>query len=49
LADLAIVSFGTRDTRGLAGPTFAGDLVMTFPALVLALPAEAGHSISTRP
>lgn len=43
LADLAIVSLGTRDTRGLAGPTFAGDLAMTGPAAVLALPAEAGR------
>jgi len=40
LADLAIVSLGPRDRRGLAQPTLAGDLAMTVPAPVLALPAE---------
>ncbi len=42
LADLAIVSLGARDRRGLAGPALAGDLAMTVPAPILALPAEAG-------
>ena len=40
LTDLAIVSLGPRDRRGLAQPTLAGDLAMTVPVPVLALPAE---------
>ncbi|UKK85535.1 universal stress protein [Sphingopyxis sp. BSN-002] len=40
LSDLVIVSLGARDRRGLAQGAIVGDLAMTVPAPVLALPAE---------
>jgi len=40
LSDLVIVSLGARDRRGLAQGVIAGDLAMTVPVPVLALPAE---------
>ena len=40
LSDLVIVSLGARDRRGLAQGAIAGDLAMTVPVPVLALPAD---------
>lgn len=41
LSDLVIVSLGARDRRGMAQWTIAGDLAMTVPVPILALPAES--------
>lgn len=40
LADLTIVSLGSRNRHGVARPTLAGDLAITVPVPVLALPAD---------